>query len=85
MGAARGIAGSLSPEVAGVFLCTDASEVDFFVRMNNTGGPVDVWAVEGIDGASLVTFDTGYSYLPEKIEATRLTLIGAELPPVRRS
>jgi hypothetical protein len=22
---------------------------DFFVRMNNTGGPVDMWAVDGID------------------------------------
>lgn len=85
MGAARGIAGSRTPEIAGIFLCTDELEVDWFVRMNNTGGPVDVWAVEGIDRASLVVFDTGYSYLPEKIEATRLKLIRAEVPPVIRS
>jgi hypothetical protein len=37
----------------------DESEVSFFVRGNNTGGPVDVWAVEGVsnfaaDGARLV-------------------------------
>lgn len=34
MGAARGIAGSIVPEVDGIFVCTDASDVDFFVRIN---------------------------------------------------
>jgi hypothetical protein len=44
MGAAPGIAGSSAPEEQGVFLCLNEFDVDFFVRMNNTGGPVDVWA-----------------------------------------
>jgi hypothetical protein len=47
MSAARGIAGSGTPEAEGIF-CADDSDVGFSVRMNNTGGPVDVWAVTGI-------------------------------------
>jgi hypothetical protein len=35
------------PEEEGVFLCRDEFEAGFFVQINNTGGPVDVWAVTG--------------------------------------
>jgi hypothetical protein len=49
MGAAPGIAGSTAPEAHGVFLCDGDFEVQFFTQMNNTGGPVDVWAIAGID------------------------------------
>jgi hypothetical protein len=48
MGVASGIAGSSASEEQGVFLCRDESQADFFVRTNNTGGPVDVWTVTGI-------------------------------------
>ena len=38
MGAARGIAGSTTPEENGVFLCRDEFEARFFTDLNNTGG-----------------------------------------------
>ena len=47
MGSARGIAGSLRAEQEGCFLASDEGERDWFVRMNNTGGAVDVWEVDG--------------------------------------
>ncbi|MFY9890632.1 MAG: hypothetical protein WAK71_20105 [Streptosporangiaceae bacterium] len=78
MGAACGIAGSQEPEVEGIFLCRDEWEVAWFVQMNNTGGPVDVWAVTGIDSAQLLDNGSGLGYLPAKIPASQLKL--AEWP-----
>jgi hypothetical protein len=49
-----GIAGSVSPEQEGCFLCRDEREVDWFVRLNNTGGPLDVWAIEDVEEEHLV-------------------------------
>ena len=74
MGPARGIAGSRSPEAEGCFL-GEEHDVDWFVRMNNTGGPVDVWAVDGVDEDQLVTTGNGYRYLPGSVAAERLTLV----------
>lgn len=59
MGAARGIAGSASPAVQGIFLGHD-HDVDYFTRMNNTGGDVDVWAVDGVDVDDLLDSPNGY-------------------------
>ncbi len=67
MGAAPGIAGSRGAEEDGVFLCRDESDVGFFVQMNNTGGPVDAWAVRGIDEQRLITTGSGFSYFPDRI------------------
>jgi hypothetical protein len=67
MGASWGIAGSQGPEQQGCFLCRSEWEADWFVRMNNTGGPVDVWAVDGVDEAQLVESPEGYPYLPATI------------------
>jgi hypothetical protein len=53
MGAAPGIAGNRAPEVEGVFLCLDESDVGFFLHINNTGGPV-VQAVDDIDRRQLI-------------------------------
>lgn len=78
MGAAPGIAGSPVPEVEGTFLCRDESECDWFVRMNNTGGPVDVWAVDGVDEVDLVDSSTGFCYLPARIPPSRVTLVRRE-------
>jgi len=74
MGAACGIAGSREPEVEGIFLCRDESEVAWFVQMNNTGGPVDVWAVTGIDSAQLLDNGSGLAYLPAKIPSCQVRL-----------
>jgi hypothetical protein len=60
MSGTSGIAGSRLPEVEGIFLSQDRFTAEFFVRMNNTGGPVDMWTVEDIDDAELVESDTGF-------------------------
>ena len=54
MGAAPGIAGSRRAEQEGCFLAHGDMEADWFVRMNNTGGPVDVWQVNNVTEADLV-------------------------------
>lgn len=84
MSAAHGIAGSVSPEVEGCFLASDEREADYFVEMNNTGGPVDLWRVDGVDPADLVEFDTGYDFLPARIPREQLTLIRSDIPPFPR-
>jgi hypothetical protein len=74
MGAAPGIAGSRVPEQEGVFLCRDESEVSWFVRMNNSGGPVDVWAVTGVEEDQLLDNGSGLSYFPARILGGQVTL-----------
>jgi hypothetical protein len=59
-GMSRGIAGSTHPEQEGCFMCLDDGELDWFVRMNNTGGPVDVWAVDGVNRQDLVVSPEGH-------------------------
>jgi hypothetical protein len=74
MGAARGIAGSVTPEEKGVYLCRDEFEASFFINLNNTGGPVDVWTVTGIDESELVTGGSGFAYFPAPISAAQVAL-----------
>ena len=75
MEAAPGIAGSHEPEEDGCFLARDLDEAEYFVRMNNTGGPVDVWAVEGYTEAQLLDNGSGYQYLPAPVPVARLRLL----------
>ena len=84
MAAAPGIAGSRAPEQEGCFLCLDDHEAYWFVSMNNTGGPVDVWAVDGID-EDLIQSPEGHHYLPRAIARKHLTLMlrDIELKPQR--
>ena len=84
MGAASGIAGSKTPEREGCFLCRGEWEADWFAGLNNTGGPVDVWAVDGIDEDDLLESPEGFLFLPEAIPADRLTLLRTDIPPSRR-
>ena len=79
MGAARGIAGSHRPEVEGIFVCRD-EDVSFFLQINNTGGPVDVWAVDDVDEESLLDNGNGFFYLPERIPAARIRLVRSDVP-----
>lgn len=79
MGAAPGIAGSAAPEADGVFLCTDEFDAGFFVRINNTGGPVDLWAVDGIDERDLIESGSGFGYYPAPIPPGQVTLAGSDL------
>lgn len=80
MGLARGIAGSHKPEADGIFVC-DESLLDFFIDMNNTGGPVDVWAVDGVDDSELVASNSGFSYVPRAVPRPCLTLVRGDIAP----
>jgi len=76
MGAARGIAGSASPEVAGCFVCREKWETSWFAyTINNTGGPVDVWEVHGLIDDELVDNGSGHVYFPGTIPPDRVTLV----------
>jgi hypothetical protein len=79
MGAARGIAGSYKPELDGVFLCRDEFEAGWFVQMNNTRGPVDVWVVTGIKAEQLIDGGSGFDYFPRRIPPSQVAL--ADWPP----
>ncbi|MEU9560057.1 hypothetical protein [Streptomyces fumanus] len=81
MGAAPGIAGSRRPEVEGIFLCRSEEEAGFFLRINNTGGPVDLWAVDGIDEALLLDNGSGFGYVPGRIPAAQVRLVRSDIPP----
>jgi hypothetical protein len=83
MATAPGIAGSRGPEVEGCFLCVNPGDVDWFVWMNNTGGPVDVWAVDGVELDQLLTAPQGYEYFPGKIPAEWLALVRQDVQPSR--
>ena len=72
----------MRPEQAGCFLCRDQWEVDWFVEMNNTGGRVDVWGVDGVDESELVESPEGHYYVASPILAECLTLIRRDIPAV---
>jgi hypothetical protein len=57
----------------------------FAKTINTTGGPVDVWAVDGVDEKHLVESPEGHSYLPRPIAAHLLTLWRSDCPPPDRS
>ena len=79
MGAASGIAGSQVPEEQGIFLCSDY-DLPFFLRINNTGGPVDVWGVDGVDDTLLEDNGNGFFYVPERVPASRISLLQQDVP-----
>ena len=81
MGAAPGIAGSRAPEAEGVFVVGSLLDADWFVQMNNTGGPVDVWRVDGVPPHELTESGTGFLYVPRTVPASRVTLVRTDLPP----
>ncbi|MFG2901002.1 hypothetical protein ACGFZH_28445 [Streptomyces zaomyceticus] len=80
MGTAPGIAGSSRPEVEGIFVCRGEEEAGFFLQINNTDGPVDIWSVDGIDEESLLDNGNGFVYLPGRIPAARVRLVRSDVP-----
>jgi hypothetical protein len=82
MGEASGIAGSSRPEVQGCFLMAE-EEIDWFLTINNTGGTVDLWRVDGVDEGRMVESPNGYWYLPERVPPSQLTLEMFDLPSRR--
>jgi hypothetical protein len=81
---ARGIAGSVQPEQEGCFLCLNEWEVSWFVSMNSTGGPVDVWAVDGVDQSELVESPEGHCYVRSRIPPERVSLLRTDREPEAR-
>ena len=67
----KAASGSAEPKQQGCFVCQDEAEVDWFVGMNNTGGPFDGWDVSGVDRMSLVESPEGYHVLPETTPRNR--------------
>jgi hypothetical protein len=84
MATAHGIAGSRAPEQEGCFLCLDEHEVEWFVSMNNTGGPVDVWAVDGVDRDELRESPAGHSFVPRCIPPGSVELVRQDIAPTPR-
>ena len=80
----RGIAGSREPEAAGVFVCPDEFDAQFFTRFADE--PVDMWSFDA-DESALVATDSGYSYLPGAVAPERLTLHRSDIvaPPIEAS
>ncbi|OZC79405.1 hypothetical protein CH251_00410 [Rhodococcus sp. 06-462-5] len=83
MGAARGIAGSHQPEQEGCFLAADEWERDWFVGMNNTGGPVDVWEVSGVEDAELRQSPENFYFRPGVIPTSQIRLVHKDIEPER--
>ncbi|MFJ6094940.1 hypothetical protein [Williamsia muralis] len=52
--------------------------------MNNTGGPVDVWEVTGVDADTLVQSPQGYCFFPGVVSRDRVRLVQRDIPPVNR-
>jgi hypothetical protein len=77
MGAAPGIAGSLEPERAAVFVCRTREEADFFVPMGTSGS--DVWAIRA-DGLWVENGPRGWLIISEPVPAGRLRLAGRDMP-----
>jgi hypothetical protein len=76
MGAAAGVAGSPTPEVAAIFLADDWS-VDFFLQMAYKVS--DVWAVD-VTGLWLEGGPDGWYIVPQPIPASRLRLARTDVP-----
>ena len=68
---------------AGSFLALSEHETEWFVRMNNTGGPVDVWEVADVNEDDLVEAPEGHLYLPGVISRERLRLVRVDIQPDR--
>jgi hypothetical protein len=76
MGAAPGIAGSLTPEVPGIFVCDDVFDVRFFVRMARSA--TDIWSVQA-DGLWLESGPDGWWIISQPISPERLTLVERDI------
>jgi hypothetical protein len=58
-------------------------EIDWFLTMNNTGGAVDVWRVNGVEEDQMIEGPNGHWYLPEPVPPSQLTLEMTDLPSPR--
>lgn len=76
MGDARGVAGSVHPELAVVFLGEDAHDIEFFTRMARQ--PCDAWGVAP-DGLWVENGPNGWLLYPEPIPASRLRFLARDL------
>ena len=72
------IRGSRSPSAC--FLCEREGAADWFVLINNTGGAVDVWAVDGVTAGELIEDPTtGYTYIPRTVARVHVRLVRSDI------
>ena len=81
MGETLGIAGSDGPEQEGIFLCDSADEAEFFLRFNNGDGPLDLWAVEGVEQAELIESPEHFYFVARSIPASQVSLARQDIEP----
>ncbi len=83
MGAALGRAGSIQPELEGVYVVTSMEEVASMVLLLGSNHPdsLDLWAFE-LPGATLREGPFGFDYLPRTVPASALTRLDPPPPPV---
>jgi hypothetical protein len=87
MGATNGVAGGWQkPEVAGIYLCHDEWEVEWFAEMAISAGhpKVDVWEVSLSEGSVLVEGDGGYEYFAESVPREAIRLVRQDWTPESR-
>lgn len=62
-------------------LCVDEWQAEFFLRINNTGGPVDMWSVVDVRLQDLDEGPHGFCYLARPIPPDRLAIARRSIPP----
>ncbi|MFN2468292.1 MAG: hypothetical protein ABR521_09235 [Gaiellaceae bacterium] len=77
MASEPGIAGSMEPELAAVFLCESLDAASFFVWMASR--TVDIWEVD-VTGRWLESGPDGWYMLPEPVPRDRIRLVQRDLP-----
>jgi hypothetical protein len=78
---ARGIAGSDIPEQEGIFVCHSEVEAEFFLMSNNGDGPLDLWAVEGVEEAELIESPEHFYFVARSIPASQVSLVRQDIEP----
>jgi hypothetical protein len=59
-------------------VCIDEFEVQWFAEtINNTGGPVDIWEIEGLTFADLTESPSGHYWYPGTASSAQLRLSDA--------
>jgi hypothetical protein len=84
MGRVPGIAGAPRPEVAGIYICDDEWEAEYFAEMGTSHhhAAVDVWEVSIESDSDLVEDEAGgYRYMPAPIPRGKIRLVREDWVP----
>jgi hypothetical protein len=78
---ARGVAGSPVPEQEGIFLCSSEFDAEFFLGFDNGDGPLDLWAVEGVEQTELIESPEGFEFVARPIPPSQVSLVRQDIEP----